>query len=666
MLLGERLVRGLAVASALSFVGLLALGWALNAGAGFDGVLRPKPHEVDGVFQVLEVEPGSPAASAGIQRGDRVVAIDGNPFVFDSHQAFHNRRAGAAGSLSLSSGEPRRVMFTLESRLNSPVLVLDMAIASLLGIAIVGVGAVVAFVRPRAVVARLLLAFAFGLAISTTQDIWHWTQRTAASASALDTFGVAVMLLGTAALLHLFLIFPAPGRLHRRVKRAVPLLYIVALVPLVLSRVTDSPGVSAVLSTFLLAGLLPGALVALELNYRRPTTPLARAQLGWVRWGLAVGVVATVPHALARLVVPDELPAATSTLVAGAWLVFPISLAMAILRYRLFEVERVVRASIIWGLLATILLAMYAVLVVVLGRLFGSVLGSSIGSEGDPTVSIVAALVVAALVHPVRVRLLGAVGRYVYRHRLARQRLLGEATEHLSQPQSAGDITRFLTQHVPQSLALTGAWLAVPDEAARPYEIDGHALMPNVALAPAALVEIGRSAAGPLLLACAEDLDAYGALPALSAEAAGALPWYLAGARIVVPLRAGNTVVLGLWVLGAPSSGDLFEREDLAVFDRLAGLAALQLERVAMQLERALGGPGAVAADTAEDVLTDREQEVMALLARGYSNRQIADELIIGVRTAETHVQRILRKLSLENRAQAIVRAQQHTSQPGH
>jgi len=53
-------------------------------------------------------------------------------------------------------------------------------------------------------------------------------------------------------------------------------------------------------------------------------------------------------------------------------------------------------------------------------------------------------------------------------------------------------------------------------------------------------------------------------------------------------------------------------------------------------------------------VLTEREQEVMSLLTRGYSNRQIADELIFGVHTAETHVQRILRKLALDNRAQAI------------
>ena len=58
-------------------------------------------------------------------------------------------------------------------------------------------------------------------------------------------------------------------------------------------------------------------------------------------------------------------------------------------------------------------------------------------------------------------------------------------------------------------------------------------------------------------------------------------------------------------------------------------------------------------------VLTPREREVLNLLAKGMNNRQIADELIIGVRTAETHVERILRKLNLENRAQVMLWARE-------
>ena len=64
-------------------------------------------------------------------------------------------------------------------------------------------------------------------------------------------------------------------------------------------------------------------------------------------------------------------------------------------------------------------------------------------------------------------------------------------------------------------------------------------------------------------------------------------------------------------------------------------------------------------------VLTRREQELLPLLARGYTNRQIAEELYIGVRTVETHVERILRKLCLDNRAQVVAWVREHHTLAG-
>jgi non-specific serine/threonine protein kinase len=55
------------------------------------------------------------------------------------------------------------------------------------------------------------------------------------------------------------------------------------------------------------------------------------------------------------------------------------------------------------------------------------------------------------------------------------------------------------------------------------------------------------------------------------------------------------------------------------------------------------------------DLLSQREREVVALLARGYTNRQIAGELVISARTADGHVAHILAKLGLSTRAQAAV-----------
>jgi DNA-binding NarL/FixJ family response regulator len=56
------------------------------------------------------------------------------------------------------------------------------------------------------------------------------------------------------------------------------------------------------------------------------------------------------------------------------------------------------------------------------------------------------------------------------------------------------------------------------------------------------------------------------------------------------------------------------------------------------------------AIDPVLDLLTTREREVLRLIARGYSYKEIARELTIGAKTVETHVSAVLRKLQLSNR----------------
>jgi DNA-binding NarL/FixJ family response regulator len=75
-------------------------------------------------------------------------------------------------------------------------------------------------------------------------------------------------------------------------------------------------------------------------------------------------------------------------------------------------------------------------------------------------------------------------------------------------------------------------------------------------------------------------------------------------------------------------------------------------------LDRFVGSGGSPVRDAGElDVLTDREREVLVLIAKGLSNLEIAETLFLSEATVKTHVGRILAKLGLRDRVQAVVLA---------
>jgi DNA-binding NarL/FixJ family response regulator len=82
------------------------------------------------------------------------------------------------------------------------------------------------------------------------------------------------------------------------------------------------------------------------------------------------------------------------------------------------------------------------------------------------------------------------------------------------------------------------------------------------------------------------------------------------------------------------------------------GVTRQLLDQVARRLPAPVAAtPGAL------DELTEREREVLELLARGMSNAEIAEALVVGDATVKTHVSNVLMKLGLRDRVQAVVLA---------
>jgi DNA-binding NarL/FixJ family response regulator len=84
---------------------------------------------------------------------------------------------------------------------------------------------------------------------------------------------------------------------------------------------------------------------------------------------------------------------------------------------------------------------------------------------------------------------------------------------------------------------------------------------------------------------------------------------------------------------------------------RVAGGDAVFSPRLAgFVLDAFAGSIDVAAVDEDLDRLTEREREVMRLIARGYAYKEVAKELFISVKTVETHMSSVLRKLQLSSR----------------
>jgi hypothetical protein len=169
--------------------------------------------------------------------------------------------------------------------------------------------------------------------------------------------------------------------------------------------------------------LLAAGAVALFTRYRRGRD-VERVQLKWVAW---IGLVLAMLFVLTALV--DPVSTTMSSLLGSiTFFVFPllpIAIGIAVLRYRLYEIDRIISRTIGWAIVTGLLVGAFVVLVVGLTSALAPLTGNSTLPVAGAT------LVVAALFAPLRGRVQRSVDRRFDRSRYDGERLLAAFGERL-------------------------------------------------------------------------------------------------------------------------------------------------------------------------------------------------------------------------------------------
>lgn len=141
------------------------------------------------------------------------------------------------------------------------------------------------------------------------------------------------------------------------------------------------------------------------------------------------------------------LPALDANLVGVILLLFPLSIAVAILRYQLFDIDFIIRRTLVYGVLTAALALIYFSLVTLLQALF-----TSISNQQSPISNVLSTLAIAALFSPLRRRVQAFIDRRFFRQRYNSEQILQDFSASLRNEVDLQALSERLLDVVDESL----------------------------------------------------------------------------------------------------------------------------------------------------------------------------------------------------------------------
>jgi hypothetical protein len=283
-------------------------------------------------------------------------------------------------------------------------------------------GALVFFRRPRYAPTRLLLIFGASvmggfveLAPTSLGDLWQpLVYFTYDQPVFLSVWQITIL----PVILHLLLIFPAAKRPMRRYPLlSVLIIYVPVQVALWLTfllfraQLGVFQQVYLSILSFQALAIVGISAASLAHSFWTVREPMGRAQLQWVAVGLMGGFLLGAVSWLVGEWVGQRL--LFSLISALGFVLMPICLSVAILRYRLFDIAILINRALVYGALTAILALVFFGSIVVLQSLLAVVSGA----PNTALVTVFSTLAIAALFTPLRRRVQAVIDRRFYRHK---------------------------------------------------------------------------------------------------------------------------------------------------------------------------------------------------------------------------------------------------------
>jgi sigma-B regulation protein RsbU (phosphoserine phosphatase) len=403
---------------------------------------------------IRDIVPGGVAEKAGLQDGDVLISINGKAFRYGMEaQAILNKvsEGGTAQYDIERSGTRLTLPVTIGRQFGLHWLALY-----LLGLFFVVIGYVVGVSKPKERVPQLF----FFLSISCMIFFNHQTR----SSSLWELInGTLCAIVFPAIFVHFFLHFPFTREVVRKHRYLVPSIYLLTVLQTVSFGVVarfDQNLAQILGSLFFL--YIPVGFVVYYSSYRKVKALEERRRLRVVLWGTLIGIFgfAYVGAYIALY------PATGITLILYPWrgipilfvTAIPLSFGYAVVRYRLMDIEIVVKRSLIYAIITATVAGIYLGIVFGIGNLLRDVIG-----QNNPVLIIAGIVFIAIVFDPLKQRVQNFVDRRFYRERYDYQKALLEFSQVLPTLMNLDEIMESVTSSILNRMHVKGVAVCLYD-----------------------------------------------------------------------------------------------------------------------------------------------------------------------------------------------------------